>query len=295
MVDLDQKLRSAFRLGNQVFPNPVWLASGTAGFGEELAQIMDLNQLGGLVLKGTTLLPKEGNPTPRLVATPSGLLNSIGLQNPGLEVVLKDKLALFKKFQVPVILNIAGGDEKDYALMAKRIAAAPRVQAVEINLSCPNVQKVMDNGTDPAWVENVTRLVKKELKIPVIAKLTPNVTDITLLARAAENGGADAVSLINTLKGMAFNLKTQQPVLANRVGGLSGPAIRPIALRMVYETAQKIKIPIIGMGGITKKQDILEFFCAGATAVQIGTLSFLDLRELKNILSACADGSATMV
>jgi dihydroorotate dehydrogenase (NAD+) catalytic subunit len=284
MVDLQKKLRSPVTIGNKIFPNPIWLASGTVGFGEDLSEVMDLNKLGGIVLKGTTLEPKEGNPPPRLVETPAGLINSIGLQNPGIERVITEKIPFIKKYKVPAILNIAGKEDGDFEELAKRIADCDGIDAVEVNMSCPNVSKLMDNGTNPAWVEKMVASVKKHLSIPVMAKLTPNITDIVSIAVAAENGGADAVSLINTLKGMAFDINTQKPILANKVGGLSGPAIRPVAIRMVYEVSQKVKVPVVGMGGIMNKRDVLEFFCAGADVVQIGTLNFIDLESLNNIL-----------
>ncbi|MCP4051014.1 MAG: dihydroorotate dehydrogenase [bacterium] len=285
MVDLQKKLVSPVKIGNKEFPCPIWLASGTAGFGEELAELIDFNRLGGIVLKGTTLYPQEGNPPPRLVETPSGLINAIGLQNPGLDVVLNEKLEFFKNYKVPVILNIAGKNEDEYEIIAKKISESTGLQAVEINMSCPNVKKVMDNGTDPDWVERVTRKVKKNLDIPVIVKLTPNITDITTIAAAAEAGGADAVSLINTLKGMVFNIETQKPVIANKIGGLSGPAIRPVAVRMVYEVKQRVNIPVVGMGGIMRKEDIFEFFCAGADLVQLGTINFVNPAAINDFFS----------
>lgn len=284
MVNLDKKLKSAVKIGNITFKNPLFLASGTAGFGEELFDIIDLKKFGGIILKGTTLKPKAGNPPPRVVETPSGMLNAIGLQNPGIEAVIKETLPFLKKNKITAILNIAAKEDAEFETLAKRIAQEPDISAVEINMSCPNVERLMDNGTNPTWVEAITKKVKKQLKIPVIAKLTPNITDITTIATAAENGGADAVSLINTLKGLAIDLKTQKPILTNTFGGLSGPAIKPVALRMVYEVKNKIKIPIIGIGGIMSKNDIYEFFCAGADAVQIGTLSFVDLKTLQTLV-----------
>ncbi len=285
MVDLYKKLKSPVVIGNKTFPNPIWLASGTVGFGEDLAEILDLNKLGGIVLKGTTLEPKEGNPPPRLVETPAGLINSIGLQNPGIERVIKKKIPFIKKYRVPAVLNIAGTEDCDFEKLAKRIAKCNDIDAVEINMSCPNVTKLMDNGTNPVWVEKIVKLVKKYLSIPVIAKITPNITDITSIALAAEAGGADAVSLINTLKGMVFDIETQKPILANKVGGLSGPAIRPIDISIVYEVSHKVQIPIIVMCGIMNKRDVFEFFCAGADVVQIGTLNFVDLKALFDIIA----------
>ncbi|MFC1752128.1 dihydroorotate dehydrogenase [Thermoproteota archaeon] len=285
MIDFYKKLKSPFKLGTQTFPNRLWLASGTIGFGEDLIELIDINKPGGLVLKGTTLEPKDGNPLPRLAETPSGLLNAIGLQNPGIHAVIKDKLPLLQGYKTPLILNIAGKNMEEYETLAKIIGLNPMIHALEVNLSCPNVEKVMDMGTNPAWIESIIKKIKTHCSLPVIAKITPNVTDITSLALAAENGGADAVSLINTLLGMAFDTKTQAPVLANKMGGLSGPAIKPIAVRMVYQVRQKTKLPIIGMGGIMTLNDIFEFFCAGADAVQLGTANFIDIVELNKLLA----------
>jgi dihydroorotate dehydrogenase (NAD+) catalytic subunit len=285
MVDLQQKLKAPVAIGGVEFPNPIWLASGTAGYGEELAEMMDISKLGAIVLKGTTLIPKEGNPTPRLVESGGSLINSIGLQNPGIEKVLTDKLFFLKEKGARSIINIAGQSEEDYEKLARRIAQAEGLDGIEVNLSCPNVERLMDNGTSPDWVEKIVRIVKEHSNIPVIAKLTPNITDITTIAAAAEQGGADAVSLINTFKGMAFNLQTQQPILANKFGGVSGPGLKSIALRMVYEVKQKVRIPIVGMGGIMCAEDVMEFFCAGASAVQIGTLNFIDINKIIGLVS----------
>lgn len=280
---VDHLITAPVTIGSATFPNPVWLASGTAGFGEELAEIIPLEMAGGLVLKGTTIEPRPGNPPPRLVETPAGLLNAIGLQNPGIDAVLSQKIPLIRRMGIPLILNIAGKSVDDYVELARR-ATDPAITALEVNMSCPNVASGLDNGTDPRWIESVIRHVKRETTLPIIAKLTPNVTDITQLALAAEAGGADAVSLINTLLGMAFDIKTGQPKLANKMGGLSGPAIRPVAIRMVYQVRQKTQLPIVGMGGIMNLDDIREFFIAGASAVQLGTLNFIDIQELTTIL-----------
>jgi len=288
MVDLHQKLKSPFSIGKTIFPNPIWLASGTCGFGEELAECLNLNQLGGICLKGTTLEPRAGNPPPRIVETPSGILNSIGLQNPGIHAVINQKLPFLNQFKVPVIINFSGKTEEEYGEIARIISEkAKNIAALEVNISCPNVKKGgLTFGTDPASVEQVIRTVKQNANVPVIAKLTPNVTDITTIAKAAEAGGADALSLINTVTGMAFDIKTQKPKLANGIGGLSGPAIRPIAIRMVYQVRQCTTLPIIGIGGIATQDDIFEFFCAGADAVQIGTMTFLDIEVLRKILDS---------
>jgi len=207
------------------------------------------------------------------------------LQNPGIEFVLKEKIPFLKQFKVPLILNIAGKNLEEYLAICQRINGNEDIAAIELNLSCPNVEKVMDNGANPNWVENVVKEVKKNINIPIIAKLTPNVTSICDIACAAEAGGADAISAINTLLGMKIDIKTQKPVLANKMGGLSGPAIRPVAVRMIYQMRNKIKIPIVGMGGIMNKEDIFEFFCAGSDAVQLGTANFIDINFLQNLLA----------
>jgi len=285
MVDLEKKLKSPFKIGKTRFPNPIWLASGTCGFGEELSDLIDLNLLGGICLKGTTLKPKNGNSPPRIVETPSGLLNAIGLQNPGIKVLIEEKIPFLRKWRVPIIVNFSGETIEEYAEFAKILSATIKVEAVEINISCPNVKKGgMAFGTDPLSVEKIVKKVKQNTPFPVIAKLSPNVTDITQIAKAAQNGGADALSLINTVLGMAFDIQTQAPKLANKMGGLSGPAIKPIAIRMVYQVRQVTRLPIIGIGGINSVDDIFEFFCAGADAVQIGTLTFRDINRLKEII-----------
>lgn len=285
MINLEKKLKSAISIGKTEFPNPVWLASGTCGYGEEISQFIDLNKLGGIVIKGTTLKPRNGNQTPRVVETPSGLLNSIGLQNPGIKEVLKNKIPFLKQFKSPIIINISGATFNDYRKITSIICQKNYVDAIEVNISCPNVKKGgLSFGTNPKSVFKVIDLVKKVSTVPVIAKLSPNVTDITVIAKAAADAGADALSLINTLQGMAFDLKTQKPVLANGIGGLSGPAIKPIALRMVYEVRNSTKLPIIGIGGISSINDIFEFFIAGANIIQIGTLNLTNINEVKNIL-----------
>lgn len=285
MVDLHQKLKNPFQIGKSQFPNPIWLASGTCGFGEELSEYLDLNQLGGICLKGSTLLPRTGNPTPRIVETPSGMLNAIGLQNPGIDVLIQEKIPFLKQYKVPIIVNFSGNTMEEYGEFAQKLSDQTDVDAIEVNISCPNVKKGgLMFGTDPKSVEEVIHIVKIHSRFPVIAKLSPNVTDITLIAKAAETGGADALSLINTVQGMAFDIQTQKPKLANGIGGLSGPAVRPIAIRMVYQVRQVSQLPIIGIGGINCLADVFEFFCAGADAVQIGTLTFLDLEKIKQML-----------
>lgn len=285
MVDLFLKLQSPFMIGKTSFPNPIWLASGTCGFGEELSTLIDLNLLGGICLKGTTLQPRNGNPTPRIVETPSGLLNAIGLQNPGIDVLITEKIPFLKKWKVPIIINFSGDTIEEYGEFARMLSERTHVDAIEVNISCPNVKKGgMAFGTDPTSVEKIISEVKRNSVFPVIAKLSPNVTDITQIALAAQQGGADALSLINSVLGMAFDIKTQTPKLANQFGGLSGPAIRPIAIRMVYQVRQVTGLPIIGIGGIDSLEDVFEFFCAGANAVEIGTLTFRDINRLNEII-----------
>ncbi len=256
--------------------NPVMVASGTFGYGEEYAPYIDLNGLGAIVTKGLSLKPKLGNPTPRIIETPSGMLNAIGLQNVGIEAFIKVKLPFLKKFDLPVIANFFGNTLEEYGEAAKRLSDCEGVHALEINISCPNVKEGgIVFGTDPKAAASVISLVRKSTNLPVIAKLSPNVTDITVMARAVEEAGADAVSLINTLTGMAIDVKSRRPKLANITGGLSGPAIRPVAVRMVWQAANAVKIPIIGIGGIMTAEDALEFIIAGATAVQVGTANFV--------------------
>ncbi|NLF39617.1 dihydroorotate dehydrogenase [bacterium] len=269
MVDL------SVRIGSLVLPNPVLVASGTFGCGEEMSELIDLRRLGGIVLKGTTLDPREGNPTPRIVETPSGMLNAIGLQNVGIDRTLSEKVPFVKRFGIPAIINISGRTVDEYVEMARRIDACSDADAIEVNVSCPNINKGgLAFGTDPAVLGDVTARVRAATAKPVITKLSPNVTDIARMARAAEEAGADAVSLVNTFVGMVINTRTRLPVLANRTGGLSGPAIRPIAVFMTWQAAKAVKIPVIGMGGIQGLDDALQFFIAGASALQVGTANF---------------------
>ncbi len=268
--------------------NPVMVASGTFGFGQEYSELFDLNQLGALVTKSVTLNPREGNPPPRIVETPAGMLNSIGLQNEGIKYFLENHLPFLSRYQVPLVVNIAGESVEEYAELARTLSQEPRVQAIEVNISCPNVKKGgMAFGIDPGMTGEVIAAVKKACHQPVIAKLTPNVTDITLLARAAADAGADALSLINTLVGMAIDIESGSSRLGTLTGGLSGPAIRPIAVRMVYEVCRAVRVPVIGIGGIVSGSDAVEFLLAGAKAVQVGTANFLEsaapLRIIKEI------------
>lgn len=265
--------------------NPVMTASGTFGYGEEYADYVDLNQLGGIVVKGLSLKPRLGNPPPRIMETAGGMLNAVGLQNVGVDVFIEEKLPFLRKHDVAVIANIYGESYADYAAVAKILNQTPGVHALEINVSCPNVKEGgLSFGADPKAASEVTRRVKAETHLPVIVKLTPNVTDITVIAMAVEKAGADAVSLINTLTGMSIDLRTRTPHLKNITGGLSGPAIKPVALRMVWQVAKKVSIPVIGIGGILTAEDALEFMVAGAKAVQIGTANFINPRATLEII-----------
>jgi dihydroorotate dehydrogenase (NAD+) catalytic subunit len=259
------------------FQNPVLTASGTFGYGLEYTDFIDLNLLGGIVVKGLSIKPSHGNSPPRMVETASGMLNAIGLQNIGVEVFINEKLPFLKKFNANIIVNFFGDTQDEYVLAAERLNDVTEIAALEMNISCPNVEKGgMTFGTDPKITEELVRKVRKVTSSPLIVKLSPNVTDIVVMAKAAVNGGADALSIINTLLGMAIDIKTRCPMLANVTGGLSGPAIKPVALRMVWQVAKAVDIPIIGIGGIMNAQDALEFIIAGASAVQVGTANFID-------------------
>ena len=251
--------------------NPVMTASGTFGSGAEYGQMVDLNKLGAVVTKGVANVPWPGNPTPRIAETYGGMMNAIGLQNPGIDVFVKRDIPFLKQYDTKIIVNVCGKTTEDYIEVVERLADEP-VDMLEINISCPNVKEGgIAFGQDPKAVEAITREVKKYAKQPVIMKLSPNVTDITVMAKAAEAGGADVLSLINTLTGMKIDIHRKTFAVANRTGGLSGPAIKPVAVRMVYQTAQAVKLPIIGMGGIMNADDAMEFILAGATAVSVGT------------------------
>lgn len=257
--------------------NPVITASGTYGFGEEYAPYCCPSRLGAITVKGITPLPRLGNPVPRIAETPAGMLNAVGLENPGLEGFIKDYLPELETLDTAVIVNISGFSVGDYALMASSFPAVSCIAALEVNISCPNIKHGgMAFGTDPDSAREVIAAVRKKTTLPVIAKLSPNVTDITEMARAVEDGGADIISLINTLLGMRIDTSSQRPVLASVTGGLSGPAVFPVALRMVYQVYRAVKIPIIGMGGISTWEDAAEFMLAGASAVGIGTANFIN-------------------
>ncbi|ALS76830.1 dihydroorotate dehydrogenase [Planococcus rifietoensis] len=257
--------------------NPIMPASGCFGFGKEYAQLYDLSKLGSIMIKATTAEMRLGNPTPRVAETSSGMLNAIGLQNPGLEKVFGEELPWLDQFEVPIIANVAGSLAEDYVEVAKTISKAPNVHALELNISCPNVkQGGITFGTDPNVAKELTRMVKDVSDVPVYVKLSPNVTDVVQLAKAVEEGGADGITMINTLLGMRLDPKTGRPVIANITGGLSGPAIKPVALRMVYEVRRHTKLPIIGMGGVTEVDDVIDFLSAGANAVAVGTANFVN-------------------
>ena len=255
--------------------NPVMVASGTFGSGAEYSEFVDLNRLGAVVTKGVASVPWPGNPAPRIAETASGMLNAIGLQNPGIDLFSKRDLPFLEKFNTKVIVNVCGHSTEEYLDVVERLADEPRVDMLEINISCPNVKEGgIAFGQDPKAVEAITKAVKAKAKQPIIMKLSPNVTDITVMAKAAEAGGADCLSLINTLTGMKIDIERQTFAIANKTGGLSGPAVKPVAVRMVYQVANAVKIPIIGMGGICTAEDAMEFILAGATAVSIGTANF---------------------
>lgn len=256
--------------------NPVIAASGTFGFGREYSEYIDLNMLGGISVKGLTLQPRQGNKPPRIAETPAGILNSVGLQNPGVDAFIKNEIPFLRGFDTAIIANIAGNTIEDYCKMAEVLADAD-IDAIELNVSCPNVKAGgIAFGNSICGITEVTRKVKPLCRKPLFVKLTPNVTDIKEIAKAAEAAGADAVSLINTILGMTIDINSRRPVLANNVGGLSGPAVKPIAVRMVYEVGKSVKIPVIGMGGISTGEDAIEFILAGASAVMVGTANFIN-------------------
>jgi len=255
--------------------NPVMTASGTFGYGTEYSHIFDIQRLGAIVCKGTTLKPREGNPQPRLAETPCGLLNSIGLQNIGVKAVTKEKAPIWAGWRVPVIVNIVGETIDDYAQLAEKLDGVAGISGIEINIGCPNIKAGgAEFGAKPETAAEVTAAVKAATSLPVLVKLTPNTTDIAKVAKAVAEAGADAISLINTLKGMAIDITRRRPLLGGITGGLSGPAIKPVALCMVYEVASAVDVPVIGCGGITTASDALEFIMAGASAIQVGTASF---------------------
>ncbi|WP_022669693.1 dihydroorotate dehydrogenase [Hippea alviniae] len=265
------------KLGNLIFKNPVLTASGTFGYGLEYKKYMDLNKLGGFIVKGLSVKEKLGNKPPRIVETPCGMLNAIGLQNIGVDRFIEEKLPKLENLNTHVIANIYGSEVSEFVEIAEKLDKEPKISAIEVNVSCPNVSAGGALfGKDPDMVFVLTASIKKVFSRPVIVKLTPNVEDIAFIAQAAEKGGADAVSLINTITGMVIDTKTKKPLLANKTGGLSGPAIYPVGVRMVYEVYEKVKIPIIGVGGIYSSDIALQYIMAGATLIQVGTANFID-------------------
>ena len=278
------KNRLGVNIAGVELKNPVMTASGTFGSGEEYSAFVDLNRLGAVVTKGVANVPWPGNPTPRVAEVYGGMLNAIGLQNPGVEVFCRRDLPFLKKYDTKVIVNVCGHSIEEYTEVVRRLANEP-VDMLEINISCPNVREGgIAFGTVPSVAEKITRACKDAAKQPIIMKLSPNVTDIGEMARAVEAGGADAISLINTLTGMKIDVNRRRFVLANRTGGLSGPAVKPIALRMVYEAAHAVDLPVIGMGGIATAEDALEFILAGATAVSVGTANFINPRATLDVV-----------
>lgn len=272
-------------IGSLEIANPVMTASGTFGYAREFENLMNLHRLGAVIVKGISLHPRPGNPPPRIVETACGMLNAIGLQNVGVDRFISEKMDYLAGLNIPVIVNILGDSLVEYREITERLVGVPGVAAIEVNISCPNVKKGgVAFGTDPSMAAAVTKAVKESADVPVMVKLSPNVSDITLVARAVEDGGADSISLINTLIGMAIDLKTRRPVLGNVIGGLSGPAIKPVALRMVYQVASSVSIPVIGIGGIETTEDALEFLLAGASAIQIGTANFINPRVSEEIV-----------
>ncbi len=277
--------RMAVEIAGLKLKNPVMPASGTFGYGEEYAPYLDLNQLGAIVTKGLSLKPKAGNNTPRICETVSGMLNAIGLQNVGVDAFITHKMPFLEQINAPVIVNFFGNTQEEYAEVAARLDDVPGVAGLEMNISCPNVKHGgIVFGTEAVAAHEVVSLVRKQTSKPLIVKLTPNVTDIRVTARAVEDAGADAISLINTLTGMAVDVKTRKPRLANTIGGLSGPAIRPIAVRLVHQVVQEVSVPVIGIGGISRAVDALEFLIVGAKAVQVGTANFVDPNAMATII-----------
>jgi dihydroorotate dehydrogenase (NAD+) catalytic subunit len=280
-----KQINLSVNLGKLKLKNPVMTASGTFGYGEEYSEFIDINKLGAIVVKGLSLKPKQGNPPPRIVETPAGMLNAIGLQNIGIENFIHKKLPFLKQFETPVIANFFGDSIAEYVKAAGILNSAKGIHALEMNISCPNKQAGWSIfGTDPKVTFKVVSQVRKATDLTLIVKLSPNVTDIGLMAKTAEDAGADAVSLINTLTGMAIDIKSKKPKLANITGGLSGPAVRPIAVRMVWECYKTVNIPVIGMGGILSSEDAIEFILAGASAIAVGTGNFINPKTTINIL-----------
>ena len=283
-------VNTAIKIGGITLKNPVMTASGTYGYGLEYSDFIDLSKLGGIVVKGTTLNPRQGNPYPRMAETPSGMLNAVGLQNKGVEYFCSEIYPSIKDIDTHMIVNVSGSTVEDYMATAERIAELDKIPAIELNISCPNVKEGgMAFGVTCAGAAEVVRAVRKVYPKTLIVKLSPNVTDITEIARAVEAEGADSISMINTLLGMAIDMKSRKPILSTVTGGLSGPAVKPVALRMVWQTAKVVSIPIIGMGGISSCEDAIEFLLAGASAVQVGTYNFVDPTITTKIASGIED------
>lgn len=276
-------------LNGLILKNPITVASGTFGFGKEYAEYIDLNKLGGIMVKGLTLEERQGNDSPRIAETPMGMLNSVGLQNPGIEYFLKEELPYLKEFDTAIIANINGNYLDEYCLIAEK-ASVDGVHSIELNISCPNVKAGgLAFGTDPEMVHKVVKAVRASTDKHLIVKLTPNVTDIKVIAKAAEEAGADCLSMINTISGMVIDINSRKPILARGIGGMSGPAVKPVAVRMVYEASQVVKIPIIGMGGISNANDGIEFMLAGSTAISVGTANFSNPTITMDILDGIRD------
>jgi dihydroorotate dehydrogenase (NAD+) catalytic subunit len=274
------------KIGNLILKNPVIVSSGTFGFGEEFIDFLDLNQLGAIISKGISLRPMKGNPPPRIFETEGGIINSIGLQNPGFQEFIRNKLPYYLNLKTHLIINFFGNTQQEYIELARRFDSIPNISGLEMNISCPNIKKGgIVFGTNPQMVYRMVRQVRKANHLTLIVKLSPNVTDIALMAKSAEDGGADAVSLINTFRAMAVNIHTKKPQLGNIIGGLSGPAIKPIALRMVWEVSRAVQIPIIGMGGIMNAEDAIEFILVGASAIQIGTANLINPKTVIEVIT----------
>jgi len=283
-------VNTAIQIGGITLKNPVMTASGTYGYGLEYSDFIDLSKLGGIVVKGTTLNPRQGNPYPRMAETPSGMLNAVGLQNKGVEYFCSEIYPNIKDIDTHMIVNVSGSTVEDYMATAERIAELDKIPAIELNISCPNVKEGgMAFGVTCSGAAEVVRAVRKVYPKTLIVKLSPNVTDITEIARAVEAEGADSISMINTLLGMAIDVKSRKPILSTVTGGLSGPAVKPVALRMVWQTTKVVSIPIIGMGGISSCEDAIEFLLAGASAVQVGTYNFVDPTITTKIVSGIED------
>ncbi len=294
MASVTETVDLAVQLGRLALPNPILVASGTFGYAREMAGLVNLSRLGGIIPKTITQLPRAGNAPWRTLETTGGMLNSIGLDNDGIETFIDHHLPYLASLGVPIIVSVAGKSHDEFVNLATRLNGLSGIAALELNISCPNVSGGVDFGTDPQMCERVVSGVCAVASQPIIAKLTPNVSDVRVIARAAEAGGADAISLINTIQGMAIDWRKRRPLLGNVLGGLSGPAIKPIALRMVYQVAQTIKIPVVGIGGIATLDDCMEFFVAGASAVQIGTANFYDPTCTMTILDGLSSALSSL-